>query len=108
MGAPLRGRLHTNKPASSASIEVLRLVPETTHLQLCVDFQLVTDGATLWLTGSKIRGWKRKQGQPIQNTDLWQELHDLLQCRRAEAKWVKAPSHVDLEETEKADAVADE
>ena len=44
--------------------------PRTTELQLCVDSQLVTDGATLWLAGWKRRGWKTKKGHTISNVDL--------------------------------------
>ena len=50
--APLKGNLQTNNRAElTAAIEVLKIAPQTTELQLCVDSQLVTDGATLWLEG---------------------------------------------------------
>ena len=95
--APLRGGLQTNKRAEfSAPMEVLRTVPGDTYLQLCVDSQLVTDGATSWPGGWRTRGWKTKQGHPIQSWDLWQDLYAMLQGRTAEAEWVKVPSHVDL------------
>ena len=40
--------------------------------------------------------------------DLWQELDEVLQQRRAAQEWVKVPSHVDLEGNEHADKLADE
>ena len=86
-----------------AAIEVLRLAPRTTELQLCVASQLVTDGATLWLGG-----WRTKKGQTIKNVDLWQQMDEELQKRQAAQEWVKVPSHVDLEGNEHADKLADE
>ena len=64
------------------------------ELQLCVDSQLVTDGATLWLEGWRRRGWKTKKGRMIKNVDLWQQLAEIIQSRRAAQKWVKVPSHM--------------
>ena len=91
-----------------AAIEGLGLVPRTTELQLCVDSQLVTDGATLWLAGWKRRGWKTKKGQAIRNVDLWQRMDEEIQRRQARQEWVKVPSHVELEGNEHADKLADE
>ena len=91
-----------------AAIEVLGLVPRSTELQLCVDSQLVTDGATLWLAGWKRRGWKTKKGHTISNVDLWQRMDEEIQRRQARQEWVKVPSHVELEGNEHADKLADE
>ena len=50
--APLEGRVQTNNWAElTVAIEVLMLIPKTTDTQLCVDSELVTDGATLCLEG---------------------------------------------------------
>ena len=102
---PLQGSLQTNRRAElAATIEVLKLAPQTTELQLCVDSQLVTDGATLWLEGWKRRGWKTKKGQAIKNIDLWQQMDEELRHRQAAQEWVKVPSHVDLDGNEHADS----
>ena len=68
----------------------------------------MTDGATLWLEGSRRRGCKTKKGQPTENVDLWQQLYDTPQGRRAEQEWVKVPSDVVLEGNERADGLVDE
>ena len=95
--APLQGNLQTNNRADlTAAIEVLKIAPQTTELQLCVDSQLVTDGATLWLEGWRRRGWKTKKGRKIKNIDLWQELYEVLQQSRAAQELVKVPSLVAL------------
>ena len=102
---PLEGSVQTNNRAElTAAIEVLRSVPKTMETQLSVDSQLMT----LWLEGRGRRGWKTKQGQPIKNVDLWQQLYDTLQSRRAEQEWVKVPSHVDLEGSDREDKLVDE
>ena len=74
--APLQGSLQTNNRAElTAAIEALKQAPRTTELQLCVDSQLVTDGATLWLEGWRRRGWNTTKGQTIKTIDLWQQMN---------------------------------
>ena len=76
----MQGSIQTNDRAElTAAIDVLKLAPRTTERQLCVDSQLVTDGATLWLEGWRRRGWKTKKGQTIKNVNLWQQLYDVRQ-----------------------------
>ena len=103
------GRLQTNNRAElQACIHALSVTPVGVPLQLCVDSQLVTSGATLWLTGWIRRGWRTKQGTPVSNKDLWLELHGLLEAREEETVWIKVPSHVDIYGNEQADKLADE
>ena len=78
------------------------------ELELCVDSQLVTNGATLWLLGWIRRKWRTKQGSPVANRDQWTELQSLLQERRAPTKWVKVPSHTGLYGNDMADELADQ
>ena len=73
--APLLGQLQTNNRAElQACIHALSVTPARVPLQLCVDSQLVTSGATLWMAGWIRRGWRTKQGTPVSNKDLWQQL----------------------------------
>ena len=58
----LEGSVQTNTRAEpTMAIEVHRLMPKTIETQLCVDSQMVLDGAMLWLEGWRRRGWKMKQ-----------------------------------------------
>ena len=105
----LPGGLQTNNRAQvQACIYTLRVTPTHTPIQLDVDSQLVTDGATLWLQGWTRRKWRTKQGTPVAGRDLWAELHSLLLERQSAAEWVKVPSHVGLHRNEKADRLADQ
>ena len=48
-----------------------------------------------------------KQGAPVANRDLCQDLQTLLQERQALTEWIKVPSHVGLYGNEMADELAD-
>ena len=50
---------------------------------------------------------EKKQGSPIVNRDLWQDLHALLKERQAPPEWIKVPSHVGLYGNAVADGLAD-
>ena len=41
-------------------------------------------GATRWIHGWRRRNWKKKDGQPVSNLDLWQELDKMLEERTVE------------------------
>mmetsp|Transcript_68852 Transcript_68852/g.121620 ORF Transcript_68852/g.121620 Transcript_68852/m.121620 type:complete len:111 (-) Transcript_68852:99-431(-) len=86
----------------------LTVTPARVLLQLCVDSQPVTSGATVWLSGWIQRGWRTKQGTPVSKKDLWLDLHRLLVEREAETVRVKVPSHVGIYGNEQADRLADE
>ena len=97
--APLGGSVRTNNWAElMAAIEVLGLVSKTTEIQLCVDPQLVADGATLWLEGCR-ETEAGKQKRDSQSKAWAYTTHH--KSRTAEQEQVKGPSHVDPEGNEK-------
>ena len=49
--------------------------------------------------------WVTSKG-PVLNVDLWIELLELLDVSVASYEWIKVPSHVQLEGSERADALA--
>lgn len=57
-----------------------------------------------WLTSWQRQGWRRKDRQPVLNTDLWQELLQALQPHRHRFVWVKG--HADNPENCRCDALA--
>lgn len=77
---------------------VLDLLQQTAHvdddlLVLC-DSLYVIKSLTLWLPGWKAKGWRKKDGKPVLNVELMQQLDAALVARRASGhearfQWVK-------------------
>ncbi|MEW5986848.1 MAG: ribonuclease H [Chloroflexota bacterium] len=77
-----------NRMELTAAVEGLRHLPPGSHAQLFTTSDYLFQGATLWLRGWRRREWRKKDGRPIANADLWQELYRL----QAEYKvtWINA------------------
>ena len=63
-----------NRMELTAAIEALRYAPEGTRVALYTDSQYLKNGITKWVAGWKRRGWKKADGQPVLNQELWMEL----------------------------------
>jgi len=48
----------------------------------------VLTGATRWIKGWRSRNWLKRDGKPVSNLDLWQELDRLMSIYRI--KWVSS------------------
>ncbi|HXO20922.1 MAG TPA: ribonuclease HI [Thermoanaerobaculia bacterium] len=55
------------------------------------------NGATQWIQGWKRRSWKTKEGQPVQNRDLWLRLERAMAARRVHWPAVKDREVPELE-----------
>uniref|UniRef100_A0A7S1I0U6 ribonuclease H n=1 Tax=Eutreptiella gymnastica TaxID=73025 RepID=A0A7S1I0U6_9EUGL len=103
----LLGPTQTNNRAEmTAVLYALKILHTWVPLQVCTESQLVVDTILYWMEGWRRRGWKTKMGKPVENVDLWQEIVEALENRRAETIWIKVPSHMDIEGTERADKLA--
>lgn len=61
-----------------AVIEGLKALPEHYAVIVRSDSQYVQRGITAWITRWKSNGWKTRDGHPVLNKDLWQELDRLM------------------------------
>lgn len=57
-----------------------------------------------WIQGWKTNGWKKADGKPVLNADLWQELLSLMEPH--EIRFVKVKGHADNEYNNRCDALA--
>ncbi len=57
-----------------------------------------------WIYGWKKKGWKRADGKPVQNVDLWEELYKLAQ--EHQVSFHKVAGHTDNELNNRCDALA--
>ena len=70
-----------NRMELMAAIEGISRIPTGTSAQIVTESDYLYQGATLWINGWRQRGWKKKDGKPVSNLDLWQELDKLQQQR---------------------------
>ena len=69
------------------------------------DSKYVVDGISKgWAAGWRKRGWKKSDGKPALNPDLWEKLLNLLEVHQAEFRWIKG--HAGHPENERCDRLA--
>lgn len=94
-----------NKMELTAVIEGLKALKFPCAVTLYTDSKYVADGLTLgWAEGWKARGWKKKDGKPALNTELWDELLTLYRTHEVKIVWLKG--HAGHPENERCDALA--
>lgn len=77
-----------NRMELMAAIEGLLLLTPGSRVQLFTTSDYLFQGMTRWVAGWRAHGWKKKDGQPVANADLWRLLIDL--ASRYEVEWVNA------------------
>src|SRR5207253_11380210 len=76
---------------------------ETCEVQFHTDSEYVRNGITAWIFGWKKKNWK-KQGKPIKNADLWQQLDAAASRLKVTWHWVRGHAGDPL--NEKCDQLA--
>lgn len=104
-------KLHEGSPSTtnnrmelSAAIAALAFPKTPAKIALYTDSQYLKNGITKWMTNWKKRGWKKADGQPVLNQDLWQKLDTLYSRHDVTFHWVKG--HVGVELNEECDRLA--
>ena len=95
-----------NRMELMAAIRGLEALTKPCQVLLRSDSQYVVKGITTWLKDWKRRGWKKADGKPVLNADLWQALDNQLARHQVEARWVKG--HAGHAENERVDRLANE
>lgn len=101
------GEAHTtnNRMELLGAISALEMLKYPCKVKLTTDSKYVVDGVTKgWAEGWKRRGWKKSDGKPALNTDLWDRLLGLLSVHEVEFCWIKG--HAGHAENERCDALA--
>lgn len=105
------GSHHTtnNRMEMMALIEGLRRFgKEPGNLIIYLDSSYVEKGATEWIQGWIKRGWKTMGKRDVENRDLWEMLHPLVEARKkfGSITWVHVPGHSGVKGNERADGIA--
>ena len=94
-----------NRMELSAVIYGLKALKEPCLVMVTTDSKYVVDAVKNgWARSWRNNGWRKADKKPALNTDLWEELLDLLDMHDVEFKWVKG--HAGHPENERCDAMA--
>lgn len=108
----LAGVQTSNRGELYAAIVGLAQARDDERVVLNTDSEYVANGMNEWLSIWLRNGWKKKNGEPVMNRDLWSMIVMLVAERRertladARVVWVKA--HAGNSENERVDALAKE
>ena len=88
-----------------AVITALEALKEPCEVTLTTDSKYVSDGVTQgWAASWKARGWKKSDGKPALNPELWDKLLSLLETHSVQFVWVKG--HAGHPYNERCDTLA--
>jgi ribonuclease HI len=94
-----------NRMELTACIEALKALKEPCEVTLTTDSQYVVNGITKgWAESWQRNGWKKADKKPALNSDLWQELLELINKHTVEMIWIKG--HAGHPENERCDRLA--
>lgn len=101
------GDAHTtnNRMEMCAVLYALQALKEPCQVILTSDSKYVIDSITKgWVYGWQKKGWKKSDGKPALNVDLWQQLLEEIRKHELEYVWIKG--HAGHPENERCDAQA--
>lgn len=94
-----------NRMELSAVLFGLKALKEPCHITLQSDSKYVLDSISKgWVYGWQKKGWKKSDGKPALNVDLWQQL--LAEIKKHEIEYVWIKGHAGHPENERCDAMA--
>ena len=94
-----------NKMELTAAIEGLSALKEPCKVKLYSDSKYLIDGITKgWATSWRAKGWRKSDGKPALNVDLWEKILQLDEYHKIEYIWVKG--HAGNPYNERCDSLA--
>ena len=94
-----------NRMELTAAISALSALKEPCKVTLYSDSKYLVDGMSKgWAKGWRAKGWRKSDGKPALNPDLWQQLLDLFERHEVELIWIKG--HNEHPENERCDRLA--
>lgn len=86
-----------------ASLEAVKTID--IPIKLYCDSAYVVNGVNQWLNGWKKKGWKKGDGKPPENLELWKKLDELIFMQK-DIQVLKVKGHADNEGNNRADELA--
>ncbi len=94
----------SNRMELMAAIEGLRALRVPARVRLVSDSMYLKKGITEFLPRWKANGWVKRNGEPVMNQDLWDQLDQLAQKHMIEWEWTAG--HSDHADQTRADQLA--
>lgn len=99
------GHTTNNRMELMAVIEALSALKRPCEAEIYTDSKYVVDGITKgWAKSWRAKGWKKGNGSPALNPDLWDRLLNLLEIHRSTFHWLRG--HAGHPENERCDTLA--
>lgn len=95
-----------NQMELTAAIEGLHKTAGIAQVTIWTDSNYVVQGITQWIKGWKAKNWRKADGSPVSNQDLWIALDQACQGRQIDWRWIKG--HAGHAGNERADALANQ
>lgn len=92
-----------NRMELQAAITGLQRAPTQRPLRVITDSQYLINGITKWVKGWQKNGWKTREGQPVENRDLWEQL---IAVNGAHVSWQHVKGHAGHPLNERANTLA--
>ena len=94
-----------NRMELLSAITALSVLKEPCEVTLTSDSKYLVDAVTKgWVYGWQKKGWKKADGKPALNVDLWERLLPLLETHKVTFHWIKG--HDGHEYNERCDRLA--
>ncbi len=95
-----------NRMELTAAIRALQHLPSGMSATLYTDSNYVKQGISEWIHGWKRKHWRKSDGQPVINADLWKLLDELTTGKTLQWHWIKG--HAGHPGNERADQLANQ
>lgn len=94
-----------NRMELVAAIEAMSRLNQPCEVELWSDSRYLVDGLEKgWAKSWRARGWKKKDGSPALNPELWERLLELCETHDVTLRWVKG--HAENRENNRCDQLA--
>lgn len=94
-----------NRMELVAAIEAMSRLNQPCEVELWSDSRYLVDGLEKgWAKNWRSRGWKKKDGSPALNPELWERLLELCEKHKVTLRWVKG--HAENRENNRCDEMA--
>lgn len=94
-----------NRMELIAAIEAMSRLNQPCEVELWSDSRYLVDGLEKgWAKSWRARGWKKKDGSPALNPELWERLLELCETHDVTLRWVKG--HAENRENNRCDQLA--
>ena len=99
------GNTTNNRMEMTAVIEALKALKEPCQAEIFTDSQYICNSINnQWVFQWEKNGWKKSDKKPALNSDLWEEILELLKIHSVSFNWIKG--HAGHPENERCDRLA--